>query len=255
MRTPARDLAVSHSGARPIGYRRSVTVQWVLAAVLAGLAMVAAIPLTLRRVGEDANAAAWQRYWPVVGVVGALSLVLPRGGLGVGCAFFYAAASAAFACSVPARLLRPRPWPVTEIAATAALLSPLACGVVLVLERTSSVPRPGLLVWVSVLHAVGFALTMLLARRAALLALRGAPIRLAALGCALLGWGPLLAAGLFFVSPLAGALVATVGIVLGTVLALRVPRPPEVEPCSAQIAAAGSQVGSGSPDNPERPRP
>ncbi len=211
-----------------------MSVIHIVAAVVAAVAMVAALPVGFAASTGDANAAAWKRIWPVVGTVGAVSLVAPQGGLAVGAALFYAAACVALALSVPVRLARLRPWPVTEPAVAGALLSPLVGAIALVLDRLPGATDPGLLWWVVAVNAIGCAAGL----RAASMVARShtRANRRAALGAALIAWAPGLAAVLTLVigSQIAfgAAGFAAVLALVGAVLSFR--REPRPQPCSAQ---------------------
>lgn len=71
-------------------------------AVLCAVGMVLVVPLGLRLTddGTDPAARAWARLWPLAGGVGALSLVLPRGGVAAGLALMYAGATVALVGAV-----------------------------------------------------------------------------------------------------------------------------------------------------------
>lgn len=208
----------------------------VLAVVAASVALIVAVPVGLS-VGSDVNARAWRRIWPVLGVIGALSLILPTGGLAVGPAVFYAAGALALALSIPARLLR-RPWPATEFAVVGALAAPLAGAVLLVADRLGGSPA-GSLWWVAAAQC-GFAAGMWAAARAA------GPIgqinALGAAGAALVAWAALLGCVLSWWAPgIAAAGAATVAL-LGAVLVAACPaRPPA--PCEAQLADESARLG------------
>lgn len=217
-----------------------------LAQAAAAISIVAVVPWVLWRSAEDANARAWGRYWVVVAVVGAISLLLPRGGLALGPAVFYLAGSAALALSVPARLLRGFPLPVTEPAVIGALLNPLVGAGLLLIDRSGMSLGAGhnLLWWVAAVHAIGFGGGMLAATRVAAGYRRGVAsgrgaFGWAAAGAALIAWAPMFGA-LF--APRFGAPAAVAAAVLvagGSVLVLVLGRPgtTEAEPCAGQTQA------------------
>lgn len=108
-----------------------------LVGVLCAVGMVVVVPLGLRLLGErdDPVVAAWARVWPVVGAVGALSMLLPQGGLAAGPAVLYLGATLALALTAPVRLWRTRSLAPAEVAVLTALVAPAVAGVALVAER------------------------------------------------------------------------------------------------------------------------
>lgn len=211
--------------------------------VVAAVALVAAVPLGLS-VGRDANARAWRRLWPVVGLIGTLALVLPWPGITVGLAAFYAAATLALALSIPARLAR-RPWPASEYGVLAALACPLVGAVILVADRLGAAPA-GSLWWVASAHA-GFAASMWAAARAVgpvdVSTKLGLASRPGVIGAALISWAALVSGLLAWWSPtpaaIGGAVVAAVGLALVVAAPARVP-----EPCEAQSLDANARLAS-----------
>jgi len=99
--------------------------------------MVVVVPLGLRLLGgrDDHLVAAWARVWPVAGAVGALSMLVPRGGVAVGLAALYAGATVALAATAPVRLARSRSLAPAEVAVLTALVTPAVAGLSLVAER------------------------------------------------------------------------------------------------------------------------
>jgi hypothetical protein len=123
----------------PVRVRAPATftaVTWLIGALCA-LGMVVVVPLGLRLLGgdDDPLVAAWARVWPVAGAVGALSMLLPRGGLATGVALLYAGATVALALTAPVRLWRTRSLRPAEVAVLTALVAPSVAGLSLVAER------------------------------------------------------------------------------------------------------------------------
>lgn len=128
--------APGRGGAGAVTDGSFAAVTWLIG-VLCAVGMVVVVPLGLRLLGgrEDPLVAAWARVWPVAGAVGALSMLLPRGGLAAGLALLYAGATLALALSAPVRLWRTRSLAPAEVAVLTALVTPAVAGVSLVAER------------------------------------------------------------------------------------------------------------------------
>lgn len=112
-----------------------------LIGALCALGMVVVVPLGLtlmdggRGDGPDAATRAWARMWPVAGVIGTISLLVPRGGLAGGLALVYTGATVALALSAALRLAARRSLAPAEVAVLFALASPAVAGVSLLAER------------------------------------------------------------------------------------------------------------------------
>jgi len=134
-----------------------------LVGALCAVGMVVVVPLGLRLLGErdDPLVAAWARIWPVAGVIGVLSMLLPRGGIAVGLAALYAGATVALAATAPVRLARTRSLAPAEVAVLTALVTPVVAGLSLVAERAGhelmGFELPVLALTVAHLHFAGFA--------------------------------------------------------------------------------------------------
>ncbi len=115
----------------------TVVVMTAIIGALSALGMIVVVPLGLRLMGEDEDplVSAWARVWPVAGAVGAISLLLPRGGIAGGLAVLYAGATIALAATAPLRLARTRSLRPAEIAVLTALVTPAVAGTSLVAER------------------------------------------------------------------------------------------------------------------------
>lgn len=190
-------------------------VTWLIGGLCA-LGMVVVVPLGLRLLGGrgDPLVAAWARVWPVAGAVGALSMLLPRGGLAAGAALLYAGATLALALTAPVRLWRTRSLAPAEVAVLTALVTPAVAGVALVAER-GGVALLGfepvvLALTVAHFHFAGFAAALV-----AGLVAHAAGSRVASAAALTVPAGTLLVLlGYFLGDPveLAGAAVLTAGI-------------------------------------------
>lgn len=112
-----------------------------LIGTLCALGMVVVVPLGLtlldggRDDDPDAATLAWVRMWPVAGVIGTISLLVPRGALAGGLALVYTGATVALALSAVLRLVARRSLAPVEVAVLFALASPAVAGVSLLAER------------------------------------------------------------------------------------------------------------------------
>ncbi|GAB2674775.1 YndJ family protein [Thalassiella azotivora] len=105
-----------------------------LVAVLCAVGMVVVVPLGLRLLDPPPQAR-WLRAWPVLGLVGAASTLLPRGDAAALLAGAYLTATVRLALVAAARLLRTRSLAPVEVAALTALVTPSIAGLSLVAER------------------------------------------------------------------------------------------------------------------------
>lgn len=115
----------------------TVVAMTAIIGALSALGMIVVVPLGLRLMSDDGDqlVRAWARVWPVAGAVGAISLLLPRGGIAGGLAVLYAGATIALAATAPLRLARTRSLRPAEIAVLTALVTPAVAGTSLVAER------------------------------------------------------------------------------------------------------------------------
>lgn len=139
-----------------------------LVGVLVAVGMVLVAPLGLRRLGT-AGLAGLVRLWPLLGVLAAAGLLLPRGPVAVASVLPYAAACAAVGVCGAVRALRwlgrRRTGPLAELVALTAAASLPVAALALVSERAEhellgfSLPVLGLTV--AHFHFAGFAAVLL----------------------------------------------------------------------------------------------
>lgn len=138
--------------------------------VIVTIGMIVVIPMGLRLIDGLPAVARW---WPVAGLVGAVSLWLPRGAIAATVAAGYALATAALATQAPIRWRRKRSLGAREVAVLTALVTPLVAGTALVAERAAhplfGFKLPILALTVAHFHFAGFAAALIagLACRAA----------------------------------------------------------------------------------------
>ncbi|MEV7868233.1 YndJ family protein [Streptomyces sp. NPDC088124] len=223
----------------------------VLVSLIVTVGMTAIVPLGLRlletpeRPGTTALRAL-RRLWPLPGLLGAVSLWLPRGAPAAALAACYALATFALALIALVRAARNRPLvPVpAEVAALTALATPSIAGVALVAERWGHHPlgfAPTILrLTVAHFHFAGFAaaLTAGLVCRT----VPGPAGRFAALSVPL---GTLTVLTGYFtgeVTELAGAVILTAGMWTVAVLTWRDIRPGARDRFTRTLLAVSSGV-------------
>jgi hypothetical protein len=219
---------------------------------VAAASAVAGVPLGLSVTSTDLGAHAWRRLWPIAGVIAAVSLCLPRGGLATGMALFFVATGLALA--VNARVVVGLGRRPADLGLGLAMLAPAVGAVALLVDRSGPAERLDLLAAVAVANLVGFCATVhvvavapsagaqLLAAAIAL----GAMIACLSTPWGLLGGGLLVVvgagAGLRHRGPALAAAVAGLLLMAGGALTLVLDGPAWVPPVLSGLAGLAGAV-------------